>query len=316
MTEANGGRMRMRYSYESRRRAVELVLLQGMSVAAAAASQGMGRSTLYRWLARRRAEGWEGLRDRSSRPQRSPRRTAEAVEAAILEARERTRAGPVLIGAELGLPASTVGAVLRRHGCSRLPRPPREPARRYEREQPGDLLHVDIKQYARFRQPGWRVYGDGRTRSPGAGYEYAHAAVDDRSRLSYVELPPSRNRWDAAAFLGRAAAWFARLGIGLREVLTDNGGCYRTAHWSEQCAALGLSHLCTRPYRPQTNGKAERFIQTLTRSWAQGWSYPHSVARAEALPSWLHWYNHHRPHAALGALPPSSRVPHLPGCDT
>ena len=168
MTEITETQLRMRDSYESRRRAVELVLLQGMSVAAAAASQGMGRSTLYRWLARRRAEGWEGLRDRSSRPQRSPRRTAEAVEAAILEARERTRAGPVLIGAELGLAPSTVGAVLRRHGCSRLPRPPREPARRYEREQPGELLHVDIKQYARFRQPGWRVYGDGRKRSPGA----------------------------------------------------------------------------------------------------------------------------------------------------
>lgn len=316
MTEANGGRLRMRYSWESRLRAVRLVVEGGLSVTAAAAGQGVARSPLYRWLQRYRAEGEAGLRDRSSRPRRSPRRTPAALERRILALREETRAGPLTVGRVVGVAPSTVGNVLRRHGCSRLPREPRPPVQRYERPCPGDLLHIDIKQLTRFERPGWRALGDGRKRSPGAGVEYAHIAVDDYTRLAYGEVLPSKNGRDAAAFLGRAAAWFATLDISLREVLTDNGGCYRTRGWAAQCAALGLRRLYTRPYRPQTNGKAERFIQTLTRGWAHGWAYPHSAARNQALPSWLHWYNHHRPHAALGGFPPILRVPQVLGYDT
>ena len=316
MTDASGKRLRMRYSWESRLRAVQLALRGGLSVAAVARSQGVGEAALRRRLRRYRAEGAEGLRDRSSRPQRSPRRTPPAVEARILAVREQTRSGPLAVGAAVGVAPSTVGKVLRRRGCSRLPRAPRPPVRRYERERPGDLLHVDSKRLPRFRRPGRRVDGGGRTRSPGAGYEFAHAAVDDHTRLAYVELPPRRNGRAAAAFLGRAALWFARLGVALREAPTDNGGGYRARRWVRRCAVLGLRRLYTRPYRPQTNGKAERFIQTLTNSWAHIWSCPNSAARNRALPSRLRWYNRRRPHTALGNLPPLSRLSDLCSHDT
>ena len=293
MAEANGGRLRMRYSWESRLRAVRLVVEGGLSVTAAAAGRGVARSTLYRWLQRYRAEGEAGLRDRSSRPRRSPRRTPAALERRILALRAETRAGPLTVGRVVGVAPSTVGNVLRRHGCSRLPREPRPPVQRYERPCPGDLPHIEIKQLTRFARPGWRALGDGRKRSPGAGVEYAHIAVDDYTRLAYGEVLPSKNGRDAAA-------WFATLDISLREVLTDNGGGYRTRGWAAQCAALGLRRLYTRPYRPQTNGKAERFIQTLTRGWAHRLGLP-TQRRPQPGPAQL---------AALVQPPPPPRRPH------
>ena len=240
----------------------------------------MGRASLDRWRRRYRAEGVDGLRDRSSRPHRQPRRLTPEEEAEILALLEQTGAGPqrpnATLGAALGRPASTVGKVLRRRGVSRLPKPPRPPAQRYERATPGELLHIDIKRLACFWQPGKRVLGEGPTRNVGAGWQYAHVAVDDHSRLAYVELLPTERSTDAAAFLQRTAAWFADQGVQTQAVLTDNGGCYLAPPWRAACAALDLRHLRTRPYRPQTNGKAERFIQTLLRDWAYAQQYPSS----------------------------------------
>ena len=316
MTQGNEGMPgRMRYSLESRVRAVRMVEEEGLRPSEVVRRQGMGRATLDRWLRRYRAEGVDGLRDRSSRPQHQPRRLTPEEEAEILEVRAKTGAGPQRIGAALGRPASTVGKVLRRRGVSRLPKPPRPPVQRYERAAPGELLHVDIKRLACFWQPGKRILGEGPTRNVGAGWEFAHVAVDDHSRLAYVELLPTERSADAAAFLRRAAAWFAERGVVAQAVLTDNGGCYLAQPWRAACAALALRHLRTRPYRPQTNGKAERFIQTLLRSWAYAWPYRSSRQRARALGSWLRWYNHRRPHAALAGYPPCARVPLLCGYD-
>lgn len=303
---------RMRFSYESRCRAVQL-MLAGEGIATAAAAAGASRATGYRWWQRFRHEGWAGLLERPSTPHRQPRRLSPAVEAEIVAVRERTNAGPLTVGALLGHPASTVGKVLRRLGRSRLPRELRPPVVRYERARPGELLHIDIKKLGRFWHVGKRVRRDGVSRSRHAGWQYAHVAVDDHSRLAYVELLPSERASDAVAFLERALGWYRDQGITTEAVMTDNGAAYVSGAWRERCVLLGLRHLRTRPYTPRTNGKAERFIQTLLRSWAYGFAYPTSVHRARALSGWLRWYNRRKPHGSLGGLPPISRVSHVRG---
>jgi transposase InsO family protein len=281
---------RMRYSFESRCRAIQAVMA-GASVDAAARAQGVSRASLYRWCARFRASSWAGLRDRPSTPHRQPRRCAPELEALILAARDQGEDGPLILAAKLGIAASTVGKVLRRFGRSRRPRSPRPGVVRYERERPGELLHIDIKKLGRFWQVGKRILGDGVTRSPRAGWQYLHVAVDDYSRLAYAELLPSEGREDAARFLHRAVAWYAQQGLHVEAVLTDNGTAYRSQRWREACSQLALRHLRTRPYTPRTNGKAERFIQMLLRRWAYAFVYPTSERRARALSGWLRWYN-------------------------
>ncbi len=203
--------------------------------------------------------------------------------------------------------------MLRRLGRSRLPREPRPPVVRYERERPGELLHIDTKQLGRFWHVGKRILRDGVQRSPRAGWQHVHAAVDDHSRLAYVEVLPSDRQGNDIAFLERALGWYAAQGITVEEVMTDNGPAYRSYAWRARCAMLGLRHLRTRPYTPRTNGKAERFIQTLLRSWAYAFADPSSAHRARALSGWLRWYNRRRPRGSLGGRPQVSRVSHLCG---
>ena len=184
---------------------------------------------------------------------------------------------------------------------------------RYERERPGELLHIDTKKLGRFWHVGKRILRDGRQRSPRAGWQHVHVAVDDHTRLAYAEVLPTDRTVDAIAFLERALAWYREQGIVVEEVMTDNGPAYRSHAWRARCGELGLRHLRTRPYTPRTNGKAERFIQTLLRSWAYGWAYPTSTHRTRALSGWLRWYNRRRPHGSLGGLPPISRVSQVRG---
>ncbi len=312
MSDASVPPRRMRYSFESRCRAVQ-TMREGLGPGAAAQAVGASRAAGYRWWRRFRAEGWGGLRERPPVPHRQPRRLSGEAEAESLAARERTNAGPLTIGALLGRPASTVGKVLRRLGRSRLPREPRPPVVRYERERPGELLHIDTKKLGRFWHVGKRIRRDGVQRSRRAGWHHVHVAIDDHSRLAYAEVLPTDRQGDAIAFLERALRWYRTQGIVVEEVMTDNGPAYISHAWQERCAQLGLRHLRTRPYRPQTNGKAERFIQTLLRSWAYGFAYPTSVHRTRALQGWLRWYNRRRPHGSLGGLPPISRVSQLRG---
>ena len=308
MHDRNQPAARMRYSFESRCRAVE-ALAAGQSVSAVARVQGVSRATTYRWWNRYRAEGWAGLQDRPCTPHRQPRRFSAAVEARIVAARD----GPLTLAMKLGLAASSVGKVLRRMGRSRRPRTPRPPVLRYERERPGELLHLDTKKLGRFWQVGKRVFGDGVHRNHHAGWQYLHVAIDDHSRLAYAEVLPSERQADAVAFLGRALTWYREQGIVVEALLTDNGGVYRSHTFRAARIAAGLRHLRTRPYTPRTNGKAERFIQTLLRQWAYRYAYPTSTHRTRALAGWLRWYNRRRPHGSLGGLPPVSRVSHVCG---
>jgi transposase InsO family protein len=301
---------RMRYSFESRCRIVQLILA-GRSPQAAAAACGASRATGYRLWARYLDDGWAGLVDRPSTPIRQPRRLPPAVEAEIAAVRERTQAGLLVLSAILERPASTIGKVLRRLGLSRLPRPERDPIVRYERERPGELLHVDSKRLNRFWQVGKRILGDGKRRSTGAGWHFLHVAIDDHSRLAYAEILASEDGQACAAFLARALAWYRTRGILVERVLTDNAGAYRSRPWRLICARNRVRRRFTRPYRPQTNGKAEALIKTLLREWAHRFAYPTSQHRSRALPSYLRWYNQRRPHSSLGGRPPISRVSHL-----
>ena len=304
--------VRMRYSFESRCRAVRAIAA-GAAVGAVAWRQGVSRATAYRWWRRFRAEGWAGLVDRPCTPHRQPRRLAPALEARIQQARDDSGDGPLVLAATLGLAASTVGKVLRRLGCSRPARPPRPPVVRYERERPGELLHLDTKKLGRFWQVGKRVLQDGVRRNRSAGWQYVHVAVDDHSRVAYAEVLPSERGADAVAFLRRALAWYREQGVTVEALLTDNGSAYRSHAFRQARLAAGLDHRFTKPYRPRTNGKAERFIQMLMRKWAYRYVYPTSAHRARALSGWLRWYNRRRPHGSLGGLPPVSRVSHLCG---
>lgn len=293
---------------------VRRVVDQGWTPSAVAHAVGVSRQTVHKWLRRSQELGETdpaALGDRPSRAHRRPHALPrEWVEVVVFlrHFRQPARA----IGHQLGLARSTVSAVLARNGLGSpmAVEPPPAPCR-YERRHAGDIVHLDIKKLGRFRQPGHRVTGDRVRVSRGAGWEFLHVAVDDFSRLAYVEILANERGESCAAFLRRAQVWFASQGVVIKRVLTDNGTGYRSHRFREACAATRLRHLRTRPRRPQTNGKAERFIQTLLREWAYGRVYPTSIDRARHLPRWLHFYNCERPHASLNHLPPISRRPDL-----
>jgi transposase InsO family protein len=301
-------------SRRQRERLVGLVIA-GATITAAAAVVGCSRQTASKWVGR--ARRGEGLADRSSRPHRSPRRTPETVERAVLRARRELRLGPHELGFALGLAASTVHAILRRHGQSRLVPPvDRSEIVRYERERPGELLHVDCKKLGRIIRPGHRVTGDRSKRARGkAGWVYLFVAIDDATRLGYARLYPNEKADSAIAFLHACKRFYAQHGIRIERVLTDNGSCFKR-RWREACEKLGIGVRKTRPYRPQTNGKAERFIRTMLERWAYAYSYSNERQRTAALPTAIDFYNRYRPHRALGGQTPLQRVNNLPGTNT
>lgn len=269
---------------------------------------GVSVRTIYKWLRRYREEGLAGLEDRRSTPHRVRHRTSEARVRGIVELRRRRRTG-WQIAQRLGMAPSTVHAVLRREGLARLSMlEPRPAVRRYERERPGELVHLDTKPLARIHRIGHRITGDRSNRVEGAGYEYAHVAIDDASRLAYVEVLPDQRGETAVAFFVRAKRWFAKRRVPIERVLTDNGSCYISRRFRQTLRRCGIRHLRTRAYRPQTNGKAERFIGTLLGGWAYARPYRTSNQRTQALPKWLRYYNDERPHRSLGMQPPAQRL--------
>jgi transposase InsO family protein len=281
----------------------------GCPITVAANAAGISRRTAYKWIARHGGEGAAGLCDRSSRPQSSP--TALPVEAVCcIVLLRQSRMTMTQIAASLELPRSTVARTLQRRGLSRLKAlDAQAPPQRYSRRHPGELLHLDVKKLGRISGfYGHRITGDRRRRQRGAGWDFVHVAIDDASRLAYAEVLPNEHGDTSAAFLERAVAWFRRTDIRVREVLTDNGSGYVSACFGLACARLKLQHLRTRPYRPCTNGKAERFIQTLIREWAYLRPYRTSKLRARALPIFLGYYNNKRPHGSLGGRSPISRI--------
>ena len=300
-------------SRRQRERLVSLVAA-GMTITAAAVLVGCSRQTASKWVGRSRRG--EGLADRPSRPHRSPRRTPAPIEAAILRARAELRVGPHPLGWALGLAASTVHAVLRRHGCSRLRQPDRGPVVRYERERPGELLHVDVKKLGRIIAAGHRVTGDRSTAAHGkAGWLYVFAAIDDATRLGFARVYPDETTASALAFLDECERFYRCHGITIERVLTDNGKCFKR-RWQDGCARRTIKAKHTRPYRPQTNGKVERFIRTLLEIWAYAYPYTHEQERAAALDPALEAYNRFRRHRALGGLTPLQRVNNLSGTNT
>jgi transposase InsO family protein len=319
----------------ARLRLARLVVDQGWPVARAAERYDVSWPTANRWAQRYRQLGEAGMDDRSSRPHRQPARTPRPVVRRIVHLRWRKRLGPVQIGARLGLPASTVHAVLvrcRLNRLSHLDRRTGEPIRRYEHPHPGAMLHVDVKKLGNVPDGGgWRYVGrqqgdrnrsatvtaSGKPRSkhhgPLLGTAFVHTVIDDHSRVAYAEIHDDETAATAIGVLRRAVAWFAARGVTVERVLSDNGSAYRSHAWRAACHELGIRPKRTRPYRPQTNGKIERFHRTLTNGWAFARLFPTEHARRKALPGWLHEYNHHRPHTATGKLPPITRLTNLPG---
>ena len=287
----------------SRALLLERIQRDGWRIQAAAEAHGISRRTVHKWLRR----GASDLADRSSRPHRQPRCTPPARLAAIVAARYQ-RLPAWQIAVRLQVPRSTVSAVLRRVGLNRLAAlTPREPVRRYERRRVGELVHLDMKRLVRIGVVGHRIHGDRRRGMRGAGWETVHVCVDDYSRAAYVEVLADQQAARATGFLDRAVRWFARRGVRVERVMTDNGPSYCSQRFRARCRALGVRHVRTRCYRPQTNGKAERFIQTLIREWAYGAAYASSSRRTRALRPWLRYYNGQRPHASLAYQPPVSR---------
>ena len=292
----------------SRRLLVERVESEGWTLAAAAEAVGVSVRTVSKWLRRYRDEGEQGLMDRCSAPGSVPLRTDEA-RVAMIAALRRLRMTGVEIAETLGMPLSTVSGILTRIGLGKLWRlEPLEPPNRYEKERPGELVHVDVKKLGRIGRPGHRVNGDRRSRSRGIGWEYVHVAIDDATRLAYVEVLEDERAATAVAFLRRAIAHFAAFGIRVERLMTDNGNAYRSAIHALACKALGIKHLRTRPYRPRTNGKAERFIRTMLGGWAYAAIYRTSDERRSALSGWLDFYNRRRPHRSLGRQAPLERL--------
>jgi transposase InsO family protein len=289
---------------------VRRVREQGWSVAEASQAAGWSERTGFKWLRRWREEGDAGLIDRRPGPSQARNRTPRARVERILELRRTKRQTSWEIARRLGMPWSTVAAILKREGIGKLSLlDPKEPSRRYERAVLGELVHFDVKPLGRWRKgPGHRATKDRSQRDRGAGWEYAHVAIDDASRLAYVEVLADQKGITAVGFLERALRFFRRQRLVAREVLTDNGSCYVSRRFRQACQRHGLRHIRTKAYRPETNGKAERFIQTMLMGWAYKRAYRTSNQRAKALPNWLRYYNEQRPHRALGMIPPKARI--------
>jgi transposase InsO family protein len=293
---------------------VRCVVEDGLSKAAAACQFNVTPKTVAKWVTRFRAEGVDGLRDRSSRPHSLPSQTPAAACAAV-EALRRQRYTGKQIAAEVGVSPATVSRILHRLGLNRLAAlEPAEPIRRYERQHPGELIHIDIKKLGKFNRIGHRITGDRtrqsnqRSRGQGPGWEYVHVCIDDASRIAFSQVMKNEKQGCAVAFLKAAIAYYTSLGITVERVMTDNGACYKSLAFQKACKRLGLRHIRTKPYTPKTNGKAERFIQTSLREWAYAQAYNTSKERAAELPRWLHRYNWHRPHGSLDSKPPISRL--------
>jgi transposase InsO family protein len=283
-------------------------MLSGVSAQAAAAACGASRATAYRLLRRYEQGGWGALRDRPPIAKHHPHRLSPEAEVQIVELRRQTGWGPRSLSAALGWPASTIWRVLKRNHCSRAERAPRPAANRYEYAAVGELVHLDIKKLGRFWHVGKRILGDGKNRSEGAGWTYAHVAVDDHSRYATVQLRPSEQATDCVAFAAAVIGHYAQQGTPIKRIMSDNASGYCSHAFRRLLAQHGIRHVRTRPYRPRTNGKAEAFIRILQREWAYGFIYPSSIHRAKALPGWIRWYNTHRPHGGIGGHPPISRV--------
>ena len=281
----------------------------GVPVSTVAREAGVSRQTVYKWCRRAEAEAPNALHDRASTPHHSPQRLVRYRRRQI-EKRRRQRWSSRRIAQYYSLPISTVVTEIRRLGLNRLSslEPPR-PVVRYERERPGELVHLDIKKLGKIGRVGHRIHGNRRTRVHGIGWEYTHTAIDDHSRLAYAEVLVDETAETTAGFLRRAVAWYAAHGIAVERLLTDNGSAYRSTHFATVALELGISQRFTQAYRPQTNGKAERFIRTLLTEWAYATAYGRSARRTSALPIYLTYYNFHRRHSALNDQPPASRLP-------
>jgi transposase InsO family protein len=299
-----------RLTPKGREAMVRSVVEGGLSKSDAADMFNTTAKTVAKWVKRFREEGVEGLRDRSSRPHSLPSQTTPATCSAV-EALRRQRHTAKHIAAEIGVSAATVSRILRRLGLNRIrDLEPAEPERRYEREKPGEMIHLDIKKLGRFDKIGHRITGDrtGQSNSRGVGWEFVHVCVDDHSRVAFSQIMIDEKADSAVSFLKAAVAYYESLGITITRVMTDNGSCYKAFAFRDACRELGIKHIRTKPYTPRTNGKAERFIQTALREWAYAKAYPTSHDRAEELPIWLHKYNWHRPHGGIEFKTPISRL--------
>ena len=298
-----------RLTPRSRAELARRVLLGGQPPKDVAAAFGVCERTVRKWVWRFKAEGEAGLSDRTSRPRRSRRPTSPGVVMRIVALR-RLRFTGKHIAREVGVSAATVSRVLSRAGLNRMRAlDPAEPVRRYEREHPGELIHIDIKKLGRFAQPGHRVTGTRENcRNEGVGWEFVHVCIDDASRIAFSQIKPDERKRSAVAFLKEAVAYYARFGVRVQRVMTDNGSCYKSFAFARACKRLGLKHIRTKPYTPKTNGKAERFIQTALREWAYAQAYQTSEQRKQELPHWMHRYNWHRPHGGINYQTPISRL--------
>jgi transposase InsO family protein len=282
---------------------------RGEHPADVASAMGVSLRTVYKWRKRFRDDGLAGLQDRSSRPVHSPARTLATLEAQVVSLRMQKRTYD-RIADQTNLSRSTVGRILVRHGLNRWrDLEPAEPVIRYERDRPGEMIHIDIKKLGRFREIGHRITGDRTSQRSGRnkGWEFVYVCVDDHSRLAFSQVLESERKECAMAFLKAAVAWYQQLGIKIERVMTDNGSCYRSKAFNKLCKAMGIRHIYTKPYTPKTNGKAERFIQSSLREWAYAQAYNTSEQRKAELPYWLHHYNWHRPHAGIKRKTPISR---------
>ena len=297
-----------RLTFARRLEMVQDITQRGLSQGAAALAQGVSVPTIRKWLGRYLAHGEVALIDRSSRPRQSPRAIAPAKALAIVELR-RHRLTQARIAADLGVSKSTVGRVLARAGLSHLTDlEPITPVLRYEHGAAGDLLHIDTKRLGRIVRPGHRVTGDRHGPFGSAGWEFLFVAIDDHARIGFTDMYPDEGKGSAVQFVRNAVAYYQSLGVHIKRLLTDNGAAFRSKHFAQACAELNIKHRFTRPYRPQTNGKAERFIQSALREWAYGFVYQNSIQRTDHLDAWIHHYNWHRPHQGIGGVAPMTRL--------
>ena len=297
-----------RLTFARRLEMVKQMTLQGLDASQAGALQGVTAQTARKWLGRYLSGGEAALADASSRPICSPKAICESKALLIVELRKR-RMLQSRIASYAGVSSSTVSRVLARAGLSRLSDlQPTEPVVRYEHDAPGDMLHIDTKKLGRIVRPSHRVTGNRRDSVDGAGWETLFVAIDDHARIAFTAMHPDEKAPQAVAFLRSAVAYYEGLGVSIKRLPTDNGAAFRSREFAAACKALGVQHKFTRPYRPQTNGKAERFIQSALREWAYGWTYQNSAERTQALHSWQHHYNWHRPHSGIGRIAPMARL--------